>query len=171
MSASPQARAIPFQGVRLVVQTSASFDTVTTRLRAQMGRANIADLVALVKESRDETAFSDAVNARYVGESGFMLFAELDHGWIARFGIRRRTVRWILGNPLIAITMIRWDISAGLFAPVEILITDHQDGQGTDVIYVRPSSLMVIEANPPLLAAALELDKKLDALVTNATAQ
>jgi len=38
MSATPQARAIPFHGVRLVAQTSVSFDTVIKRLREQMGR-------------------------------------------------------------------------------------------------------------------------------------
>jgi uncharacterized protein (DUF302 family) len=79
------------------------------------------------------------VTRRYVGRSGFMLFAEIDHGgWLPVFGIRRRTVRVILGNPLIAVTM-----TAGLFAPVELLITEHEDGRGTNVVYVRPSSLIV----------------------------
>jgi len=42
------------------------------------------------------------------------------------------------------------DLSAGLFAPVEILVTEAEDGQGTTITYVRPSSLMVIGNNPPL---------------------
>jgi len=46
-----------------------------------------------------------------------MLFHEIDHGgWLSKFGINRRMVRWIFGNPLIAITMIRHDLTAGLFA-------------------------------------------------------
>jgi uncharacterized protein (DUF302 family) len=99
-----------------------------------------------------------------------MLFHEIDHGgWLQKFGVNRRTVRWILGNPLIAVTMIRHDITAGLFAPVEILAVEKQNAPGATVIYVRPSSLMVIEENPPLREAAEALDKKLDALIAKAT--
>ena len=41
---------------------------------------------------------------------------------------------------------------------------------GATIAYVRPSSLMVIEENPPLREAAKALDEKLDALIANATA-
>jgi hypothetical protein len=37
------------------------------------------------------------------------------------------------------------------------------------VTYVRPSSLMVTEENPPLLAVATVLDAKFDALIAGAT--
>jgi hypothetical protein len=37
------------------------------------------------------------------------------------------------------------------------------------VTYVRPSSLMVIEENPPLLAMAALLDAKFDSLIARAT--
>ena len=80
-----------------------------------------------------------------------------------------RVVRLILGNPLYAITMIRHDITAGLFAPVELLVVEESDRRGASVTYVRPSSLMVIEDNPPLLEAARALDAKLSALVAGAT--
>ncbi len=100
---------------------------------------------------------------KYVGPSGFMLFAVLDHGvWISKAGIERTVLRVILGNPLIAITMIRHDVTAGLFAPVELLILD--EGTGSSLTYVKPSSLMVVEPNPPLLEAAEALDAKLAAL-------
>ena len=98
------------------------------------------------------------------------MFAEMDHGgWLPKFGVEQRSVRWIIGNPLIAITMIRHDITAGLFAPVELLVTENKDRKGATVTYVRPSTLMVIDDNPPLLAAAEALDAKLAALVDRAT--
>jgi uncharacterized protein (DUF302 family) len=65
--------------------------------------------------------------------------------------------------------MIRHDITAGLFAPVEILVTAERSGAGTTITYARPSSLMVIEENPPLHEAAKALDEKLDALIAKAT--
>ncbi len=160
----------PFNGVRTEVTTSVGFDDVLARLRAQMGRTSPKDIVVLAQTPVTEAEFVHDVQERFVGESGFMLFAEIDHGgWLPKFGIDRRTVRLILGNPLIAVTMIRHDITAGLFAPVELLVTEAEDGQGATVTYVRPSTLMVIEDNPPLLAAAKALDEKYDALVARAT--
>lgn len=159
-----------FKGVRTVVATSVGFDEVLIRLRARMGRASVQEIVALAKTPISQEDYVREVEARFVGESGFMLFAELDHGaWLSKFGVHRRTVRWILGNPLIAITMIRHDITAGLFAPVELLVTEEEDGRGTTVTYVRPSSLMVIAENSSLLAAATALDEKYDRLVALAT--
>ena len=160
----------PFNGVRIEVTTSIGFDDVLTRLRSLMGRTSTSEIVALAQADTTEAEFVRTVQERFEGESGFMLFAEIDHGgWLSKFQVHRRTVRWILGNPLIAFTMIRHDITAGLFAPVEILVTEAEGGQGTMVTYVRPSSLMVIEENPPLLAMATLLDAKFDALISSAT--
>jgi uncharacterized protein (DUF302 family) len=159
----------PFSGARITVHASRAFDEVLHNLRSLMGVVKVDEIVALAKEPISEAEFARLVEERYVGKSGFMLFAEIDHSWISKYGITQRMVRWILGNPLYAITMIRHDITAGLFAPVELLLTEDADGSGTTVIYVRPSSLMVIEENAPLLAAARSLDNKLAALVAEAT--
>lgn len=160
----------PFKGVRTVVTASVDFDEVMARLRAQMGSADVQEVVALAKTPMTEAEYVREVEERFVGKSGFMLFAEIDHGgWLPKFGINRRSVRWILGNPLIAITLIRHDITVGLFAPVELLVTEAEDGHGATLTYVRPSSLMVINENPPLLAAAKALDEKYDSLVAGAT--
>jgi hypothetical protein len=64
--------------------------------------------------------------------------------------------------------MIRHDITAGLFAPVEMLITEDEDGSGTTLTYVRPSTLMVIAENPPLESAAKLLDAKIQMLIDGA---
>jgi uncharacterized protein (DUF302 family) len=99
-----------------------------------------------------------------------MLFGLFNHGgWITKAGIDRKVLRVILGNPLIAITMLRHDVTAGLFAPVVLLIADERDGRSS-LTYVKPSSLMVVEPNPELLSAATELDTKLAALAAKVTA-
>lgn len=160
----------PVSGVRTNVITSLGFDEVLRRLHAQMGRASTQEITALAELPITEAAYVREVEDRFVGKSGFILFAEIDHGgWLRKFGINRRSVRWILGNPLIAITMIRHDITAGLFAPVELLVTEAEDKRGATVTYMRPSSLMVIEDNPRLLEAAKALDTKYHALVVRAT--
>jgi uncharacterized protein (DUF302 family) len=77
-------------------------------------------------------------------------------------------LRVVIGNPLIAITMLRHDVTAGLFAPVELLLTA-EDG-GSAVTYMEPSSLMVIDDNLELLDAAKALDAKLAQLAAGVTA-
>jgi hypothetical protein len=69
---------------------------------------------------------------------------------------------------LVAITMIRYDIIAGLFAPVELLVTENEDGAGATMTYVRPSSLMVIEEIHRCSLPPRRLDQKFEALVTRA---
>jgi uncharacterized protein (DUF302 family) len=172
MARQPSIINVEFTGVRVQVETLVSFDDVIERLRGLMGQANIFTIVDLAKMVSSEEEYVTEVTKRFVGESGFMLFSEIDHGtWIERFGIKRKVLRWILGNPLIAITMIRHDIAASLFVPIEILLTEQLGGQGATLTYVRPSSLIAIGDNPELLAAARALDAKLESLVTRATTE
>lgn len=160
-----------FTGIRIDVFTPLAFDEVLKKLRSLMGSASPNDINAVSQEATSESEFARLVDERFVGRSGFMFFAEINHGdWLPKFGISQRVVRWIIGNPLLAVSMIRHDLVAGLFAPVELLITE-SDKSTTRLTYVRPSSLMVIESNPPLLDAAQTLDEKLAALVADATHQ
>jgi uncharacterized protein (DUF302 family) len=161
---------LEFTGIRVQVETPASLDDVIRRLRGLMGQTNVPEVVGLAQTVSSEEEYVREISKRFVGESGFMLFSEIDHGtWIERFGIKSRVLRWILGNPLIAITMIRHDIAAALFVPVEILLAERLGVQGTTVTYVRPSSLMAIGDNPELLTAAQALDGKLNSLISRAT--
>jgi len=157
---------IDFTGKRIRRYSTLSFDRVLAKLRAQVGEVILADVVGL-SGSREE--FEKKVQ-QHVGSSGFMLFSQIDHGaWIERYGIRRRLLRWIFGNPLIAITMLQHDYTAGLFVPIEFLLAEGDDGVGCNIVYVLPSSLMVIDrGNPQLLNAAQALDAKLVALVASA---
>ncbi len=71
---------------------------------------------------------------------------------------------------MIAITMLRHDVTAGLFAPpVELLILD--EDAGSSLTYIKPSSLMVVEPNPELLSAAEALDNKLADLAAKVTCE
>src|SRR5438132_8736397 len=103
-----------FEGMRLEVTTSAGFDVVLDRLRNSMGRTSIPEIVELAQKPISEVEYRRIIQERFVGKSGFMLFHVIDHGgWLSKFGINRRMVRWIFGNPLIDITMIRQASTAG----------------------------------------------------------
>jgi uncharacterized protein (DUF302 family) len=156
---------LEFNGKRIRYNSPLSFDEVLAKLQARVGETNIGDLLDS-SATRDE--FEKKVR-QSAGDSGFMLMVRIDHGhWLEKFGIKRRLVRWIFGNPLIALTMLRHDYSAGLFVPPELLLAESSDGAGCNITYVLPSSLIAIEENPQLLAAALALDAKIEALVASA---
>jgi hypothetical protein len=61
------------------------------------------------------------------------------------------------------------DLTAGLFAPVEMLLMEQESGDGSTVLYDLPSSLMRVEQNPAIREAASVLDQKVQALVSRAT--
>ena len=159
----------PFEAKRVRFESTRSFDEVLLNLRKLVGTATPQKVNKQESGGGTREQFEQAIQSQ-VGESGFMLFLEIDHGeWLPLFGMQRKVVRWILGNPLLAITMIRHDITAGLFVPVELLLVENESGDGSMVMYDLPSSLMAIERNPALRDAAQELDRKLQTLVSRVT--
>ena len=168
MSDDHEPREIAFRGVRMRFDSAKAYDELVAALLADVGDKPVPiNEFAVGFDSWD--SYEREV-ASHAGPSGFMLFALLDHGsWLGKAGIDRKVLRVVIGNPLIAITMLRHDVTAGLFAPVELLITD-EDGGHSALTYVVPSSLMVVEQNEPLRAAALALDAKLAALASSVTA-
>lgn len=159
---------LPFAGARLRFDSGKTFDQTVAALLADIGDKPVP--INDIAVGFDGWESFEREVASHAGPSGFMLFALFDHGvWLGKAGIDRKVLRVILGNPLIAITMLRHDVTAGLFAPVEVLVTEEDDGRSA-FTYVVPSSLMVVEPNEPLRAAALELDAKLAALAATVTA-
>jgi uncharacterized protein (DUF302 family) len=158
---------IRFTGVRVRYESAKSYDELVAALLADVGdRPGPID--DFPKDFDTWASYRSKVET-HVGASGFMLFTMFDHGgWITKAGIDRQVLRVIIGNPLIAITMLCHDVTAGLFAPVELLLVSEH--KGSSLTYVKPSSLMVVEDNPALSAAAEELDAKLAALAAKVAA-
>lgn len=156
----------PFEGVRVRCESAKGYDELLAALLADIGERPVP-INDIVTTTDSWDSYRRRIES-HVGPSGFMLFGLVDHGgWITKTGIERKAIRVILGNPLIAITMLRHDLTAGLFAPVELLILE--EPAGSSLTYVKPSSLMVVEPNPELLAAAEQLDAKLAALADKVT--
>ena len=87
MSAKTSVASTSFQGIRIEVDTLVSVDEVLSRLRGLMGDASAQEVVALAKEAITQAEYVQKVEERFVGESGFMLFHEIDHGgWLPSLG-------------------------------------------------------------------------------------
>jgi uncharacterized protein (DUF302 family) len=123
----------------------------------------------LVAKSSDETEFERLVRERE-GASGFMRFFTADHGaWAALEGIHFRARMYTIGNPLIAMTMLKHEVAAGLNVPVRIIIYEDAGSGTTRFAYDLPSSLMSVLGNKQVMNAARKLDEKLIALAVEVT--
>ncbi|HEY9503384.1 MAG TPA: DUF302 domain-containing protein [Pyrinomonadaceae bacterium] len=161
-------REISFNGVRIRFDSKKSFDELVATLLADVGEEPLK-IDELSAKFETWESYRTEVES-HVGPSGFILFALMNHGaWIKKVAIRKKVLRVVIGNPLLAITMLRHDLTSGLFAPVELIVIEEDNNQSS-LTYVRPSSLMVVEKHEPLLAAAEVLDEKLQTLAAKVTA-
>src|SRR5215472_11434258 len=120
-----QASVLSYQGKRVRFESRRSFDDVLGSLRRLVPRSMPfeAYTAAMEREGGLNLASFEKVVGSQAGESGFTLFFEINHSqWLPLYGFQRKLLRWLLGNPLLAITMMRHDLEAGLFAPVELLL-------------------------------------------------
>lgn len=68
------------------------------------------------------------------------IFGTRDHGAVlAIAGLQRRAIQYDIGNPLTASRMTRHKISAGLYAPVRVLLRESPEGE-VAFEYDRPAS-------------------------------
>jgi uncharacterized protein (DUF302 family) len=144
------------------------FDEVVAVFEAAIGRQTGEALQKAVVASTSAEDFESRMRAAE-GSSGFMLFFGADHGaWMEKIGLRARAKLYIIGNPLIARTMIEHDPGVGLNVPVRVLIYEDRTG-ACHLAYDLPSSLMARLKNARVTTAANLLDKKLAALAMTAT--
>ncbi len=103
-----------------------------------------------------------------VGPSGFMLFRTSDHGALLRLaGQKKKAIQYLVGNPLFAVQMTRYDIRSSLYAPLRVLVYENADGK-TTLEYDKPSSLFGQFENAKVTEVADLLDRKLEQLVAKA---
>ena len=146
-----------------------SFDAVVAAFEAAVGAGNGEAFRKTVESSTDSEDFEARMRASE-GPSGFILFLEADHGaWMARVGLNAKAKLYIIGNPLIARTMIEHDIGVGLNVPVRVLIYEDPPTGTCRLAYDLPSSLMARLKNHRVTEAAKVLDQKLSALAKTAT--
>ena len=97
-----------------------------------------------------------------------MIIQIIDHGAdLLMVGQRRKAKQYLIGNPLLAIQVNRYDIRAALYAPLRVLVYEDEGGK-TCVDYDRPSSLFGQFGNPKVTEVAIMLDRKLEQLVAEA---
>lgn len=142
------------------LEVNADFDQFTQMLEQSLGRFDQTMIEELAPYPH---SVEDRLN-KTAGEEGLMLFNIQDHGkLLSIFGNPAKAKQYVLGNPLIAATMTRHDIRAGLYAPLRILV--YESNKSTLIDYDLPSSLFGQFNNADITIVAQSLDSKLTNLI------
>jgi uncharacterized protein (DUF302 family) len=143
------------------LEINADFESFTRILEESLGRFDYS----LYKDLETDPQSVEKRLKALAGEEGLMLFSIQEHGKLLNIvGSPKRAKQYILGNPLIAVTMTRRDIRAGLYAPLRVLVYEADD-RSTRIEFDQPSSLFGQFNNPDVTTVARSLDTKLANLI------
>ena len=150
---------------RFSLTSSKPFDAVVAALKSAVGQP---DMVEFFKATRAANSFSDLERVVHNGQgrTGLMLFAEFDLGAILRRETGTETpksMRFLVGNPLIMKEMVKHVPDAGSYAPVTVLIDERPDG--VHVSYDKMESYLLRYGSSEALAVARTLDAKITTLL------
>jgi hypothetical protein len=156
---------IEIRGRRLSVVSARPFAEVVAALGVSIGRPDLA-------------AFRDALGAAHtleelervvrgaIGVSELMEFARFDVGEVMakdRGGAAPRSLRLVVGNPLIMKELVRSVPDAASYAPVTILVDERADG--VHLSYDTMASLLAGYGSEDALRVAAALDAKVESLL------
>ena len=158
-----------FSGQYHVHESNRSFADVVAALEAAVGSVENEAFDHELSEVRDPSDFEARMHT-HESTSGFMRFHTIDHGaWLAALGSRGNAKMYTIGNPLIARTMIKYNLGVGLNVPVRIAVYEEPSTGKVYVTYNLPSSLMSVLHDKDVGEAARALDAKLIALAEKAS--
>jgi uncharacterized protein (DUF302 family) len=158
-----------FTGRRWSIISQKPFDAVVAEVEAKIGKPNIAEFVGRMTAAASYEEMKNVVQGS-VSEIGLMEFMRLDHGAVlAKAGVdgNPKSVRLIMGNPLIMQSMARLVPDAGAYVPVTVLIDQRPDG--VHLSYDEMAGFLAPYGNAEALKIARDLDAKVKRLLQEAS--
>jgi uncharacterized protein (DUF302 family) len=138
------------------------YDEFTGRLEQILGRFVPSELKGLTPDGAMKALKS------MEGEQGFMIIQIFDHGTdLLMVGQRRKAKQYLIGNPLLAIQVNRYDIRAALYAPLRVLVFESEPGR-TVVEFDQPSTLFGQFGPEEVTDVGVEDDGKLERIIARA---
>jgi uncharacterized protein (DUF302 family) len=150
---------------RFSVATSKPFNQVMAALRSALEQPNMGEFI---KSTRGTATLAERGHEihREAPQKGLIIFMELDQAEI----LRRETgpggpkiIRLLIGNPLITKEIVKLVPEAGSYTPVTVLVDQRPDG--VHLSYDRLASLLSDCRVPEALAAARDLDSRIESLL------
>ena len=148
--------------VHVVVESKKPFAVVRAALVSAVPQLDpeIPELVA--------NGVTDRLKQRLDALAELSIFSEFNHGAVlGLYGKQLGAVQYLIGNPLTASTMTRYDLAAGLYAPLRVILYETEAG-GSRFEYDLPSSLFGQFGDDRITEVAYGLDIALSRLLSSA---
>lgn len=159
-TAQYSARTISIEHV--TITTSKSFDEVRAKLATLAPRIDDG-IFTLLRYGESTRALQELEACPPLS-----IFAQRDHGaLLAIAGQKRRSIQYDIGNPLTASKMSRHQLSAGLYAPIRVLLREDASGN-VGFEYDRPVSVFGQFESVEVDIVAQQLDRDLRSLLEEA---
>jgi hypothetical protein len=152
---------------RTTVMSTNPFDAVVSKLSGMIGHPDMLAFARDVEAARTLDDLAAIVNVA-TGGAGLMEMARFDIGEVLGKEVDNapKSLRMVIGNPLIMKEMVKHVPDAASYAPVTVLIDRRADG--VYLSYDLMASLLAPYGNADALAVARQLDDKVMALLTGA---
>ena len=159
---------IEVQVRRVSVVSSKSFEEILGRLTQTIGQPDMNAFLSAMTAAPTIADLEDVVHGA-VGSSDLMEFARFDIGEVLRKeqGVNGpKSIRLVVGNPIIMKEMAKTVPDAASYAPTTILIDERDDG--VHLSYDSMASLIAPYGSQAALAVARDLDAKIESLLKTA---
>ena len=154
---------------RWSITSQKPFNAVVAAVEGAIGRPNMIEFGSKLASATSYEEMQKVVHDS-ISEIGLMEFMRLDHGAVlakAGVGGDPKSVRLIMGNPLIMQSMARLVPDSGSYAPVTVLIDQRPDG--VHLSYDEMASFLAPYGNAEVLEIARDLDAKVKRLLKSAS--
>jgi uncharacterized protein (DUF302 family) len=153
-------RVIPVEHV--TISSTKSFDAVRAKLESLLPRVDDG-IFTLLRYGEGKRALRELEASPPLSIFGFR-----DHGaLLAVAGLQRQAVQYDIGNPLTASKMTRHQLSAGLYAPIRVLLREDNE-RAVAFEYDRPISVFGQFGDKEVDLVAQQLDRDLQSKLEEA---
>jgi uncharacterized protein (DUF302 family) len=154
---------MPFHSERVEWVIDRPFAAVLRQFSATLRKPSLLKMALFVKLKRIQAlrAYLNHVG----GEDGLMILGSIPHGsLLGLLGGPSQARMFLVGNPLIALTMMRIHPQAGVYAPLRVMFSGDSLGR-TIITYDRPSMIFGQWTEPVFQETGKMLDLKMENLL------
>jgi uncharacterized protein (DUF302 family) len=150
---------------RSTVSTGLTYPALIAAFERELKRWNPAAGMNLVERQAPWSEVEREVE-HMAGLHGLMIVGHVDQGSILSLaGRATRCSLYLVGNPVIAVRIMRIDLRASLYVPFRVCLYDDGPPDGACIAFDRPSSFLAALDRPELTELGTLLDQKIDGVV------
>ena len=153
----------PFNVERIEWNLDQSYSKTMRKLNSTLKRPGLFR-IGLMLKFKQKDKFTSYINEN-TGVLGLMILGSIPHGMILSLsGEHHRAIQLLIGNPLIALNMMKIHPEVGVYAPLRMMISEDDLGK-TVITYEKPSTLFGQWNEQIFQDTGKLLDEKMETLI------